>query len=281
MIGRPLFRRTADALMRSPQQTTAAALSLMFTAVCGWAVQKAMDPGNDFTEPKSAETPTRIPSATSVTERQALSLFEELADNKDIPFDHRDGCFARAEEMRRLLEQKGIQPIKVWAFQDHDHALKFQRPVSGDPPSIWVYHVAVALPIIDSSGQKKIHVFDPTIFDAPVEVSEWAAKLNADLKNVQLTKPDTLPLRYKALAGSMNLAYTRDQYTSIVAREFSNYHNAGRRRSVYSSEFRRRLCSRYQDSMMCEKKGQTWISVLPPPVSRKPRGYAFKFGIQF
>jgi hypothetical protein len=48
---------------------------------------------------------------------QAQELFDELKNNKDIPFGYAsDCCYARAHRMASIMNAKGIKNQKVWCW---------------------------------------------------------------------------------------------------------------------------------------------------------------------
>ena|GEM_PF-2690069 len=118
---------------------------------------------------------------------KAQALFDELANDKNIPFDYpKDCCYARAHEMCRQLEAKGVKCGKTWYYSagwpakgsmDYPPA---SLTVSGLPKTdvipdgtlAWTYHVA---PTIEVGG--KTMVFDPSMFKGPVTPDEWRSKM--------------------------------------------------------------------------------------------------------
>ena len=248
--------------------TAAAALSLAVIGMGGWAVSKGMD-RSDVAVSAAAHPPSPvIPLTSVVTEQKALELYGKLADNKNIPFEHRSGCFERAEKMRRLLAKDGLQVIKVWAFEQPGAPLKFQEPLTDDYPVTWAYHVAIALRVTGANGQKKIMVMDPKLFDGPVVVSEWANKMGTDANKIYYTNPDAPPAPYYAFPDSLKRPYTTQENTLNIKREFGHYHNKGTFRGVYPSALRQELCARQRDPKICAKTGGTWTTVSLPNVPR-------------
>ena len=55
--------------------------------------------------------------ANPLSEADALALFKDLAAMDHIPFDYpRDGCFARAHEMARVMQERGVASAKVFNY---------------------------------------------------------------------------------------------------------------------------------------------------------------------
>lgn len=105
-----------------------------------------------------------------VSEDYVKELFNYLAGQKHIPFKiPEDGCYARAHEMSRLLEEKKI--ISGKAFIEGE--LRVETPYSQKGYVEWWYHVAPIVGVREKSGKVKVYVFDPSIFNKPVPIEEW------------------------------------------------------------------------------------------------------------
>jgi hypothetical protein len=99
---------------------------------------------------------------------EAGQVFHDLAAQPQIPFNWpRDGCYARAHEMGRIMAEKGIESRKVWNY-GHLH-------VDGTSMGTvtWGYHVAPIVSVKGSDGVTRDMVMDPSMFDHPVPVAEW------------------------------------------------------------------------------------------------------------
>lgn len=104
----------------------------------------------------------------------ANDLFRKLAQNPEIPFRYPvDGCYARATEMARLAERQGIQFGKI--FAEGSLQAKTDNPIY--PTVRWGWHVAPVAYVTGLSGQKEVKVFDPSLFNRPVTVAEWKARM--------------------------------------------------------------------------------------------------------
>jgi hypothetical protein len=117
-------------------------------------------------------------TSTSVTPQRAQQLFD-LVNNKNcapatapmpcIPFMYpRDGCWARAHEMCRLMIQDGVQPEKVWINGG-------LHPASVNIHSCevtWGWHVAPTLSV-SVGNTTEVQVIDPSMFSTPVPLSVW------------------------------------------------------------------------------------------------------------
>jgi hypothetical protein len=101
----------------------------------------------------------------------ASNLFQELATNPEIPFRYlKDGCYARADKMVRLMEKKGIISGKAWVsgniFVD-----KFDGP-----PLNWEYHVAPVIMVQEETGPAP-YVIDPSLAHGPIPFQQWKSKM--------------------------------------------------------------------------------------------------------
>lgn len=86
-----------------------------------------------------------------------------------IPFWYpRDGCWARAHEMRRLMMDDGTEPEKIWIYGSL-HVATYNDHTCGVN---WGYHVAPILDVNTGSGVET-YVIDPSMFDAPVPETVW------------------------------------------------------------------------------------------------------------
>lgn len=106
---------------------------------------------------------------SSLSYEYLQELFGWLRSQKHIPFEYpEDGCYARAHEMARLLESKGV--IAGKAFIEGDLRVETKNSPKGYVE--WWYHVA---PVVNVrvDGQLKAYVIDPSIFDRPVPAEEW------------------------------------------------------------------------------------------------------------
>jgi Glutaminase len=109
-------------------------------------------------------------AASVLTPAQLSKVFNQLAQDKLIPFKYpEDGCYARAEEMSRLLEKDGIISVKVFIAGNLHVATKNSAAGSVN----WVYHVAPAV-LIEENGKYIPMVIDPSLFDKAVSLDDWA-----------------------------------------------------------------------------------------------------------
>lgn len=79
-----------------------------------------------------------------------------------------DGCWARANEMCRLMIAEGEQPSKVW-LRGRLHTLTRNSPKCYVD---WGYHVAPTLEV-SVAATTQTYVIDPSLFDGPVPLATW------------------------------------------------------------------------------------------------------------
>ncbi len=110
----------------------------------------------------------------SVSGEDAKAFFSKVRRQPHIPFQYpENGCFARAQEMSRLIEQffdpntADVVVAKIWNFgrfrvnsENHPHC-----------QARWHYHVA---PVVKTDAG--LLVIDPSLFDQPVDIAGWRHK---------------------------------------------------------------------------------------------------------
>lgn len=107
---------------------------------------------------------------SSISYEYLDEIFDFLASQKHIPFNYpEDGCYARAHEMARLMEEKGIASGKTFI----EGSLRVETQNSPKGYVEWWYHVAPIVAVKKSDGTEVVYVIDPSIFDKPVPVVEW------------------------------------------------------------------------------------------------------------
>jgi hypothetical protein len=145
-------------------------------------------------------------SATNpLTKAQADALFAEMAGQAYIPFNFPDdGCYARAHEMCRLMQQKGIECGKAWNygrdFESGAATLKVTTPVHPSGEVGWRYHVAPVIYVQDSAGHPARMVIDPSVAKEPIDAREWKDIQSDDKSRLEFSgadafykTPDALP----------------------------------------------------------------------------------------
>ena len=107
-----------------------------------------------------------------LTPKQAEDIFKEMAEQKNIPFCYpEDGCYARAHEMTRLMEKKGIISGKIFLEGD----LKVETKNTPKGYVEWWFHV-VPLVAVKKGDKIVLSVIDPSIASSPLIIEDWVAK---------------------------------------------------------------------------------------------------------
>jgi glutaminase-like protein len=126
----------------------------------------------------------------TLTEQEAKQVFNEIAANRNIPFDYPvDCCYSRAHSMCRTMELKGIESEKIWYFDQNwgtSAASSSLKPTKADGnpvtfpaaggsgrPVGWVYHVAPVIKVVKEDGTTQHMVIDPSLSDRPLTKDEW------------------------------------------------------------------------------------------------------------
>jgi hypothetical protein len=126
---------------------------------------------------------------------QAATIFAEFAEAEDLALRYpADGCYARTHLMVARLIERGLTPLKVWAFAGGvEDLLWADTPDHPDGRVRWGYHVAPVLLVSEPDEGNRDVVFDPILFDRPVTVEEWLSALH-DTPTVVRTAPGEPPL---------------------------------------------------------------------------------------
>src|SRR5215212_1893687 len=111
--------------------------------------------------------------------QQSCHLPGPTTETPCIPFQYvRDGCYARAHKMRKIITEKyGYCCEKVFSFAiDNDDELAVQANKWGGCCVTWWYHVTplirVQIKILNIKFTLAL-VIDPGMFDKPVLLSSW------------------------------------------------------------------------------------------------------------
>lgn len=137
--------------------------------------------------PQLAMTPVALPREDidllfgRVAERTCAPL---VAADPCIPFAYPDdGCWARAHEMCRLLNETKFVARKTWIYG----SLRVATANSPKCAVTWVYHVA---PIVMEQGTNQVFVIDPSMAKAPVMLSDWESAQTLALHQSAQTGPE-------------------------------------------------------------------------------------------
>jgi len=201
----------------------------------------------------------------AISFEQAMALFDELADSKDIAFNHvdrvghKDGCCARAHIMCRVIEEKGLVPKKAWAFTGRSNVVLNVKMPDADDTVTWGQHVAVALPVRLPDGTVKNLVIDPSLFDGPVPLQEWGKIMHAEPKNVQIAKFGIPPKGYN---GDYDSDKPEKEDPDSLAKRTMIKHlklQSSAQRIVFPTAARQ-LFNRIKNISAPRPQGRTWVS---------------------
>jgi hypothetical protein len=133
-------------------------------------------PAAEFKSPAEIKRVKFEPKAMS--SKRALELFEFVSNRSCepmtvpypcIPFLYPDdGCWARAHEMCRLIQEQGGNVQKLWIYGD----LLAHTPNNPKCSISWIWHVAPII-LVDDEATQEIQVMDPALFHAPVGDALW------------------------------------------------------------------------------------------------------------
>lgn len=122
-----------------------------------------------------------------VTLSEAREIFADMANERDIPFAFpADGCYGRAHFMiERIAERYDIDLHLIQKVSIHGNLVikteyNYQALGLGwnDETVGWGWHVAPLLDVEMEDGRIVPMVIDPSLFDEPVPIRTWAAKMN-------------------------------------------------------------------------------------------------------
>ncbi len=128
----------------------------------------------------------------SVSYADATLLFDDMADEADIPFRYPDdGCYARAHLMTyRIHERYGI-PLEsldkayirgsetapdTHLTVDTDYVYPGQS--SADGTVDWGWHIAPTVDVKNADGSIITMVIDPSLANRPLPLADWQALMN-------------------------------------------------------------------------------------------------------
>ncbi|KPL85845.1 WXG100 family type VII secretion target [Herpetosiphon geysericola] len=133
----------------------------------------------------------------SVSEAEAAVIFNDMANESDIPFKYADdGCYARAHIMTtRIYKRYGIPLesldkayIQATGTAPDTHltvpteyrysAQKYDDVSSYDGIVDWGWHVAPTVKVRNNDGSITRMVIDPSLFSQPISLETWHAKMN-------------------------------------------------------------------------------------------------------
>lgn len=153
-----------------------------------------------------------------------------------IPFQYvRDGCYARAHQMRRLITDKyGVCCEKVFSFANkNDDQLAVRADKWGGCCVTWWYHVAPLLRVkvsFDTTpkfSMVQTMVIDPGMFNTPVLLSSWlsAQQNGACSSHAHVSMYSIQPGTAYAPANYAGTAYSTDPTYAATEATLEEYKN--------------------------------------------------------
>ncbi|WP_147473906.1 protein-glutamine glutaminase family protein [Chryseobacterium nematophagum] len=146
------------------------------------------------------KTASRMSSSNAYTDYD--SYFNTIKNDVAFTWDYkRDGCFARAHKMRRILEANGIPSSslrKIWIGKKGKSLL-----------NDWNFHVALV--VVGADGESHTgKVIDPALFpDGPVTPKKWATECNKGIETADFAFTDVDCYTPKNV---LEINYKRDSY---------------------------------------------------------------------
>lgn len=120
------------------------------------------------TTPEIVQNPR--PKVSAISLNGAATLFKRFQSETSIPHHYPvDGCYARATAMARIAQKMNLYMGKV--FTTGRLQVKTGNPAY--PVAQWAYHVAPIIDVRQKDGRVMKMVFDPSLFDRPVSITEW------------------------------------------------------------------------------------------------------------
>lgn len=109
-----------------------------------------------------------------IDDESAKKLFSKMKQNRDLSFVYpRDGCYARTTAMTNIAENEKVIMGRVNVEGD----LYVNLSIKEYPSASWGWHVAPFV-LVKKNNDKIIKmVFDPLLFEEPVELSVWQKKM--------------------------------------------------------------------------------------------------------
>lgn len=191
--------------------------------------------------------------------QQAIALFYEIADRLDIPFYAPLGCAQKCGHIIDLLDEQGVEAGSICAsahIRMQPMRVQFIRAMNLHRG--WYFHVAALVPFMRENGEAGKLVFDPALFDGPVEVGQWKRALNAHTRELTTAEQGEL-LDVAGVKGFLDVAYSQSQIDFEYERLVKDYAQPSVR-DVIPSEFCNRYFNQKRD-IARRKRGPGWKSI--------------------
>lgn len=124
----------------------------------------------------------KIETDNPLTKEQAEQIFSYFKQNLLFRWtDANNDCEDRANALCILLDSWKISNCKGWVFSGY----VFRK--NGFLKNLWKYHVAAALPVIES-GNIMLYIIDPSTSSSLIPVEEWASNVTDNPHSYYLIK---------------------------------------------------------------------------------------------
>lgn len=193
---------------------------------------------------------------------QAAALFYELADEPEIPFYAPLGCVERAQDMIDRIKAKypemGLERVAVSAAPRKAPYIPANLPMISQTAGWW-FHVAPLVPVMDENGEISPLVFDPALFDGPVNITQWKKRIGAagreiarapacsDIAMPGVDKPQDFSVR-KGMVG-------------VVYENMRSRFGEASSRGVERSQFLQRLFNKKNTAVKLPRQGKIWHTI--------------------
>lgn len=166
--------------------------------------------------------------AISLKDLEKISKF--ALEQEDIPYGYYlDGCFARAHTLAARIENTfGVETEKIWAIGD--------TSAPNDRKSVWNYHVAPKLNVLNDDGSTTSYVLDPSVSKTPLKEEDWLKKIivNPKAKQMKISWPpvaNTGAVKNIKITYSPNEVYRMDQRYEDLTEEIMKRNDENARES--------------------------------------------------
>lgn len=220
-----------------------------------------------------------------LTADEALELFDRLSNMPGVAHAHvTEGCYARTHLMCREVEAAdGLSANKAWLIEDRAKNMNPSLPGAEEGREInFAYHVAPSFPVERPDGEIVDMVFDPSFFDGPAELDEWAFIMDVDPPYVEVKPfgeaPSNFKHDYKIIEKPMFSGPDADDHAVQLMAEHSkalvDAGIDGTRRTVYQSALRAALTADMLSTEFSKAHGADLLSVPAPERERvRPKRY--------
>ena len=126
-------------------------------------------------------TDSKLLKVSVIDEEASADLFRRFASDKSIAFGYPlNGCYVRATQMALIAESQGIEVAKIYV----KGLLRSATKSVHFPRATWGWHVApVAFVKSSATGVVELMVYDPSLVDQPISISQFEALLGQQFQD--------------------------------------------------------------------------------------------------